>query len=204
MLNRKHRTNPPSRPQATNGSGPVARRDPAAQAGRRPQTAESPFETRCPTRVSIKPSFQSASADAQFPCAPSALMESVPVERIPLSPSLLRTLFPVRPHSGQGTKEKTVPKGGLFMSALCARSIARPAGRASIFVLVDFRNAKIKKGISDSAESDSGLCPENPRPFEKGRRKLYFRLRAGFRPLLTAWEPEPRYRPYTAGAPSGW
>ena len=99
-------------------------------------------------------------------------MESVPVERIPLS--LLRTLFPVRPHSGQGTKEKTVPKDGLFMSALCARSIARPAGRASIFVLVDFRNAKIKKGISDSAESDSGLCPENPRPFEKGRRKLQF------------------------------
>ena len=80
------------------------------------------------------------------------------------------------PHFGRGTKEKTVPKDGLFMSALCARSIARPAGRASIFVLVDFRKAKIKKGISDSAESDSGLCPENPRPFEKGRRKLYFRL----------------------------
>ena len=78
VLNRKHRTNPPSRPQATNGSGPVARRGPAAQAGRRPQTAESPIETRCPTRVSIKPSFQSASADAQFPCAPSALMENQP------------------------------------------------------------------------------------------------------------------------------
>ena len=122
VLNRKHRTNPPSRPQATNGSGPVARRDPAAQAGRRPQTAESPIETRCPTRVSIKPSFQSASADAQFPCAPSALMENQPDgwfspplprlrtlnlsdrtlgdahgirshgERIPLSPPLLRTL----------------------------------------------------------------------------------------------------------------
>ena len=76
--NRKHRTNLPSRPQATNGSGPVARRDPAAQAGRRPQTAESPIETRCPTRGSIKPSFQSASADAQFPCAPSALMENQP------------------------------------------------------------------------------------------------------------------------------
>ena len=82
----------------------------------------------------------------------------------------------VRPHSGRGTKEKTVPKDGLFMSALCARSIARPAGRASIFVLVDFRKAKIKKGISCPAGHDSGLCPENPRPFEKGRRKLYFRL----------------------------
>ena len=88
VLNRKHRTNPPSRPQATNGSGPVARRDPAAQAGRRPQTAESPIETRCPTRVSIKPSFQSASADAQFPCAPSALMENQPYGLVFPSPTV--------------------------------------------------------------------------------------------------------------------
>ena len=33
--------------------------------------------------------------------------------------------------------------------------------------LVDFRKAKIKKGISLSAESDSGLCPENLQTFEK-------------------------------------
>ena len=106
-------------------------------------------------------------------------MESVPVERIPPIPALTAHPLPVRPHSGRGAKEKTVPKDGLFMSGHWPRSIARPAGRASIFVLVDFRKAKIKKGISDSAESDSGLCPENPRPFEKGRRKLYCRLRAG-------------------------
>ena len=58
--------------------------------------------------------------------------------------------LPARPHSGQGTKEKTVPKDGLFMSALCARSIARPVGRASIFVLVDFPSrgiGKIKRGF---------------------------------------------------------
>ncbi|WP_162608040.1 hypothetical protein [Butyricicoccus pullicaecorum] len=33
--------------------------------------------------------------------------------------------------------------------------------------LVDFRKAKIKKGISLSAESDSGRCPENLQTFEK-------------------------------------
>ena len=77
-------------------------------------------------------------------------------------------------------KGKTVRKDGLSHErTLCAKSIARPAGRAFFVFLVDFRKAKIKKGISDSAESDSGLCPENPRPFEKGRRKLYCRLRAG-------------------------
>ena len=29
-----------------------------------------------------------------------------------------------------------------------------------------------QRGIPDSAESGSGLCPENPQPFEKGWRKL--------------------------------
>ena len=119
-------------------------------------------------------------------CAPSiyqtalraTLMESVHGTDSPI-PAPTAPPLPVRPHSGRGAKEKTVPKDGLFMSGHWPRSIARPAGRASIFVLVDFRKAKIKKGISDSAESDSGLCPENPRPFEKGRRKLYCRLRAG-------------------------
>ena len=144
----------------------------------RPQTRNSPARQarswKTNPTVGFPLSYRSFNAFVRAAAVWVTLMESVPVERIPLSPSLLRTLFPVRPHSGQGTKEKTVPKDGLFMSALCARSIARPAGRASIFVLVDFRNAKIKKGISDSAESDSGLCPENPRPFEKGRRKLQF------------------------------
>ena len=39
-------------------------------------------------------------------------------------------------------------------------------------VLVDFRIRENQKGVPDSAESGSGLCPENLRPFEKGRRKL--------------------------------
>ena len=43
-----------TRPQAKNGSGPEARRDPAAQAGRAPQSAELPFETRCSARVSTQ------------------------------------------------------------------------------------------------------------------------------------------------------
>ena len=43
------------RPQATSGSGPAARRGPAAQAGPAPpQRAESLFDSRCPTRESIK------------------------------------------------------------------------------------------------------------------------------------------------------
>ena len=35
-----------------------------------------------------------------------------------------------------------------------------------LFQLI-FAGAKIKKGIPDSAESGSGLCPENPQTFEK-------------------------------------
>ncbi|OUP53405.1 hypothetical protein B5F17_05200 [Butyricicoccus pullicaecorum] len=42
------------------------------------------------------------------------------------------------------------------MSALCARSIARPAGRASIFVLVDFRKAKIKRGFRVLRDTTQG------------------------------------------------
>ena len=34
-----------------------------------------------------------------------------------------------------------------------------------------------QKGIPDSAESGSGLCPENPQPFEKGWRKLQLGVR---------------------------
>ena len=139
-------------------------------------------------------------------------------ERIPLSPPLLRTLSPVRPHSGRGTKEKTVPEDGLFMSALCARSIARPAGRASIFVLVDFPSrgiGKIKRGFrtlrsptQGSALRTRGLSRKAGESFSSpagGTGCAASRsLRAGFRPLLTSWEPEPRCRPYTALAPSGW
>ena len=77
------------------------------------------------------------------------------------------------------------------MSALGARSIARTliisahgAGMKIVayglrdalfyYFLVDFRKAKIKKGISHPAGCDLRLCLKTPRPFEKGRRKLYF------------------------------
>ena len=35
------------------------------------------------------------------------------------------------------------------------------------FILVDFRRSENQKEIPDSAESGSGLCPENPQTFEK-------------------------------------
>lgn len=39
-------------------------------------------------------------------------------------------------------------------------------------------NGRNQKGISSVATDDSGRCPENPRPFEKGRRKLYLEATA--------------------------
>ena len=54
------------------------------------------------------------------------------------------------------------------MSALCAQKVLRDLRVALfLFFLVDFREAKIKKGVSPSADGDSGLCPENPQTFEK-------------------------------------
>ena len=119
-----------SRPQPTNGSGPVARRDPAAQAGPsrwnlvEPAGSKLPFETRCPTRVSIK----------------------------------------------TYTKGKTNQMVGL------SREL-RVCGRAFLLFLVDSGIGRNQKGIPRPARRVSGLCPENPRPFEKGRRKLPLGLR---------------------------
>ena len=45
-----------------------------------PQDTESPLETRCPTRVSIKTNKKSASADAQLSGAPSALIRPNPLD----------------------------------------------------------------------------------------------------------------------------
>ncbi len=39
-------------------------------------------------------------------------------------------------------------------------------------------NDRNQKGISPVATGDSGRCPKNPRPFEKGRRKLYLEATA--------------------------
>ena len=49
---------------------------------------------------------------------------------------------------------------------LCAKHCAS-ADALFYYFLVDFRKAKIKRGVPDSAESGSGLCPENPQTFEK-------------------------------------
>ncbi len=62
-----------------------------------------------------------------------------------------------------------------FMSALGARGILPPAGGAgNYFWLKPGPNPGFQKGISPSADGDSGRCPENPQPFEKGWRKLQF------------------------------
>ena len=95
---------------------------------RTPQSPKSPFETRCPTRVSIKTNKK---------------------ER----PSF-RTVFP--------------------MSGQWPRSISLAAASDYFFVLVDFRKSENQKGIPRPAGRGSGLCPENPQPFEKGWRKLQF------------------------------
>ena len=51
------------------------------------------------------------------------------------------------------------------MSALCARGIARRARRAFLFVLVDFRSAKIKKGVPRPAGRGLRLCLKTPQAF---------------------------------------
>ena len=65
--------------------------------------------------------------------------------------------------------------GTISMSALCARSISlAEASDYFLFWLKPGSDTGFQKGISPSADGDSGLCPENPQPFEKGWRKLYF------------------------------
>ena len=59
------------------------------------------------------------------------------------------------------------------MSALGAQRILLAAASAlNESLLKPGSDTGFQEGISDSAESDSGLCPENPQPFEKGWRKL--------------------------------
>ena len=60
------------------------------------------------------------------------------------------------------------------MNALCAwgnfarGGISRSAERDFVCFLVDSGlRPGIKKGVSDSAESDLGLCPKDPQTFEK-------------------------------------
>jgi len=55
---------------------------------------------------------------------------------------------------------KNLPNGRFFVSAPSVD------GAFDSF-FVDFRKAKIKKGISHPAGCDSGRCPENPQTFEK-------------------------------------
>ena len=60
------------------------------------------------------------------------------------------------------------------MSAPGAQRVLPPAGGALNYFWLIPALAGINRGVSRSAERDSGLCPENPQPFEKGWRKLYF------------------------------
>ncbi|WP_412106784.1 hypothetical protein [Butyricicoccus pullicaecorum] len=65
-------------------------------------------------------------------------------------------------------KGKTNPSVGLSHErTLCAKSISLAAASDYFLFWLIFAKAKIKKGISRSAERDSGLCPENPQTFEK-------------------------------------
>ena len=145
-----------SRPQPTNGSGPVARRDPAAQAGPsrwnlvEPAGSKLPFETRCPARVSIKTykkenrSFRNGFLSGFQPQESLAAHSFIRAQR--------------------GNKDSDL----------------RALGGAFLLFLVDSGMRRNQKGIPRSAERVSGLCPENPRPFEKGRRKLPLGLRCFF------------------------
>ena len=112
----------------------------------------------------------------------------------------------VRPQFRQGTKEKTVPKDGLFMSGHWPREF-RSLRRAIIFfILVDFPSRGIGK-----IKGDFAVCGRRP-AYAAGPRRVADpdplvacgRELVRTFPLLTSWEPEPRCRPYTAGAPSGW
>ncbi|WP_162608080.1 hypothetical protein [Butyricicoccus pullicaecorum] len=51
------------------------------------------------------------------------------------------------------------------MSALCARSLSLAAASDYFFFFVDFRKAKIKKGISRPAGRDLRLCLKTPQTF---------------------------------------
>ena len=68
------------------------------------------------------------------------------------------------------------PAGWAYERLSAAGNIARLRTRRKAS-LVDFRFAKIKRGIPRPAGRGSGLCPENPQPFEKGWRKLQLGVR---------------------------
>ena len=146
-----------TRPQAKNGSGPEARRDPAAQAGRAPQSAELPFETRCSARVSTQTNKMGK----------TVLSDG-------LSFFFAQTAA-VRTEGMDGRQERGKPTGWLVFHerAWRAESLAACGRRFELF-LVDSGSGRNQKGISPVATGDSGLCPENPQPFEKGWRKLYY------------------------------
>ena len=89
--------------------------------------------------------------------------------------SPLETRGPPRVSTQTNKTRQTVLSDGLSHErTLCAEYCASLGMRFFILVQLIFAEAKIKKRVSRSAERDSGLCPENPQPFEKGWRKLYF------------------------------
>ncbi|MFR4972836.1 MAG: hypothetical protein ACLUB2_05305 [Butyricicoccus pullicaecorum] len=76
-----------------------------------------------------------------------------------------------------------------FMSALCAQRVLLAAASALNESFVETR-AKPRVSIGDFArcDGDSGLCPENPQPFEKGWRKLQLGVRWSTKVEYNRWE----------------
>ena len=60
------------------------------------------------------------------------------------------------------------------MSALCARSISRPAGRDYFFVLVNFRKAKIKRGFRVLRDTTQGSALRTRKPLKRFDRNFNY------------------------------
>ena len=121
---------PPSRPQATNGSGPEARRDPAAQAG------QSRWNL-----VAIRRWRNTLFDSGQGPESTKILSKARTAARAIF-------LRPVAAH------EKRPPKGGLFFFSLAQRAIIY------YVLIETWVEHRVSRRISRSAERASGQrCP---------------------------------------------
>ena len=102
-------------------------------------------------------------------------------------------------------KGKDRPEGRSFHERPLAAGISLAAASDYFFILVDFPSRGIGK-----IKGDFAVCGRRPACAAGSRRvadpdPLVACGRELVRtfPLLTSWEPEPQYHPYTAGVPSG-